>query len=499
MTKIVLENRDGVVSIDSISFEETSLIIDIKEVSIPMTLSGLPNSLKTLEIGPNLINSLTHIDIPMYIETYIGPVFYDTVLPHSLKHLTYTTSFSSINIDKITIPQGVKSINIISDTKTLSVDGMKIPASVQSLRIDGKFNTSLKDLDMKNIDNIILPVSYNQPMGENTDKSDRIGSMSNSIPIITGKPGIEKLSEHLPSLNFMNIVLGDDIPDIWDAWTNVLFEGLVKVRSLHIDATHVSGNVLKYLHNVIDRSIIVGRPISREIEIDGLIYHQDYKTSYFKIAESLKHVNNLTMKLTHQNTLTDIIPFMARTMGMCQNKCNSMGSRVYFSLFCAVSSEVGSRGNTIVIKKGDGPVFEKSDYITNEPVEEYIEEDEYNSDYDIHEKIPSSASSFGELTVPFDIDTEDTEGEKYKPVLLYTWTKCGFCKKQDDVNESFMSKSEEHRARFEQMVDVRSVDDPSTIQDDRIKSFPSWVSNDQVQPGVKDVWMIDTLLGSIEE
>jgi len=498
MTKTVLDNRDGVVlHTDSISFEETSLLVDIKDVSIPMELSGLPDSLKTLEIGPHLIKSLTHIDIPMYVETYIGPLFHGTVLPHSLKHLTYVQSFSSVTVDKITIPQGVLSINIVSNDKTFSVDGLKIPNSVKSLRIDGKFNTSLTGLNMRNVDNVILPVAYTQPMVEHIDNSDRIGSMSNSIPTVTGISGIDKLSDHLPSLNFLNIVLGDEIPGIWDAWTNVLFEGLVRVRSLHIDATHVTGNILKDVHSVIDRSITVGRPIAREIEISGLIYHQTYKTSYFKISESLKHVNNMTMRLSHQNTLTDIVPFMARTMGMCENRCNSLGYRVYFSLFCVVSSEIGMKNNTIIIKKGDGPVFEKSECVMDEPINDVFEDyDGEEDDGEEDDDIPDSSFNMMGLDVPFDMSgsTEKT----YKPILLYTWTKCGFCKKQEDVNERFMSKSDENRTLFEKMVDVRSVDDPSTIQDDRIKSFPSWVSNDNVEPGVKDTEMIRILLNGID-
>ena len=67
-------------------------------------------------------------------------------------------------------------------------------------------------------------------------------------------------------------------------------------------------------------------------------------------------------------------------------------------------------------------------------------------------------------------------------ITVHLWTSCGYCTKQKDIIENIRKQHDD----FDSKVIVNTVTDPNTIEDKRIRSFPSWVVNDVVQPGVKN-------------
>jgi len=440
----------------------TSLTIDIRNDVRPVTIISLPQSLKQLTIGTKLSESLSEIQLPQFLENYSGPVFHDTRLPITLRSLTYVQNFASIDIQKVAIPSGVSTVGIVTTSETASVDNVNLPNNTTSLSIEGPFNTSIDKMNTKNVINLSMPSTFHQPFGIN-DVTSVPGNLANSVPVISGREGMDQLMKYLPSLNHLHVILGDEINDMWDVWTKVLFEGMVNVRSLTIDGSK-SKNVLKYMYRVIDRSVELGRPIARKIHITGLYYNMAHEVSYYKIGQSLINLHDIEITVTHANSVSNIAPSIARIMGMYTNRYDRELGHVYYKVFGAVSTQVYILNDTsIVIDKGEGPKHKRPN-------------------------IPESSFS------PMEID--EIEEIIVKPIILYSWTQCGYCKQQDEIVVRFKGHSEENSRLFDRLVDIQKVEDPSSIQDDRVKSFPTWVTGESISPGVKDSTMIKNLLDS---
>ena len=408
--------------VPDIPTETTSLFIDLGSMVRPVTLASLPHTIKQLTIGMTLANSLSGVQLPQYIETYYGPILHDTRLPITLKKLTYVQTFSSIDIERVVIPSGVMDVNIIAISRTMSIDKLNIPASTLSLSVEGPFNTSIDQMDMKNITNLSMPPTFHQPFGgEVGTEGFGFGTMTNSIPVISGKEGMDQLMKHLPSLNHLHVILNDEIKDLWEVWTKVLFEGMVRVRYITIDASRVSSrtNVLKDAYHVIDRSYELGRPISRKMCVRGLRYNMEYEVSYYKIGQSLRNLHNIEIILSHDNPVSNIIPSIASMMGVESNRVDENLGHVYYHIFGAVSTQIYiSNGSSIVLDKGEGPIH-RVGVETQEAVK----------------------SSFA----PMNNDEEDID---IKPIILYSWTRCGYCKQQEEIVDRFKSQSEENSDLF---------------------------------------------------
>ena len=139
---------------------------------------------------------------------------------------------------------------------------------------------------------------------------------------------------------------------------------------------------------------------------------------------------------------------------------------IYYSLFGAIESTLYVNNKTIVIKRGQVP---KKFVLKN------IEEDKI--------MIPQSSST---LVVPIDVEGIPPP---QKEISLFSWTKCGFCNKQEEIINNL-----DFKQFFDEKVKVEIVEDPSIISDKRITSFPSWVVNDEIQIGVKNEEQIKEML-----
>lgn len=104
------------------------------------------------------------------------------------------------------------------------------------------------------------------------------------------------------------------------------------------------------------------------------------------------------------------------------------------------------------------------------------------------------------LTVPLvlssfqEIPNAEESKPKERPIVLHTWTKCGFCKKQENVIDEFKKISLENETRFNDKVEVKVIENPEDVQDKRVDSFPTWIKDDEIIVGVQTVENLKTLL-----
>ena len=139
---------------------------------------------------------------------------------------------------------------------------------------------------------------------------------------------------------------------------------------------------------------------------------------------------------------------------------------IYYSLFGAIESTLYVNNKTIVIKRGQVP---KKFVLKN------IEEDKI--------MVPQSSST---LVVPIDVEGIPPP---QKEISLFSWTKCGFCNKQEEIINNL-----EFKPLFDEKVKIEIVEYPNTISDKRITSFPSWVVDGEIQIGVKNEEQIKEML-----
>lgn len=470
------------------------LHVEIHEPARPVTISGLPPNLKKLVIGPLLTESLVGpLVLPWALETYRGPVFHDTVLPLTLKKMEYVQSFSSVPVDSLYIPTGVEELTIATNTRVSNVDGVNLPDSVHTMRIEGPFNASLDRLDTKNVSRVVLPEDFLQPIevpehappgildGVSVDAS----TVSDGIPVIRGRREADHLVKNLPSLNHLHVILNDDIRDLLDVWTRVLLEGRVRVRSLEVDAGSISSgtDVLRGMYVAIDRAVFLGRPLCKRLVVRNMVHSRTHSVSYYKLAQSLTALHGVEVILSHKNPVPDLSSRLADLMGLTQSRYDeSLQGHVYYKLFGAIATEVYVSGcNTIHIVKGQGARLDadpKIPYIPSIPVPVSDPDPSDPSD-------PSSSSSLSYSPEPV---------SKTRPIVLYSWTECGYCKKQEEIIQAFKEDSGPDSSTFDDLVEVRSITDPSGVADKRIVSFPTWVTGETVTPGVKDAEGIRRML-----
>lgn len=494
-------SRNVHLEIDSSSLPR-SLYADLKESERPVTISRIDPGLTSLVIGPLLAESLVGpLVLPWALETYRGPVFHDTVLPLTLKNLGLVQSFSSAPAESIYIPTGVQDITIATRTRVSNVDRVNLPDSVHTLRIEGPFNASLDSLDTKNVTRVVLPEAFRQPVDSPGRSPPEIldgisadaSGIYDGIPVVRGEQETAHLLRYLPRLNHLHVILNDDIRDFVDVWTRVLFEGRVRVRSIVVDAEHArpGTDVLRGMYVAIDRAVSLGRPVCRHLVVRNIPNNRTHVVSYYKLAESLTRLHEIEVVLSHKTPVPDLAPRIAGIMGLTQNRYDeSIQRHVYYRLFGVIATEVYVSGcDTIHIVKGQGALVETRPTtvmpaIPVPPVRD-VDDDE-SAEGSVTE--PSSSS----LPLPYGPEPVT----KTRPIVLYSWTECGYCKKQEEIIQAYREGSVEDASTFDDIVEVRTITDPSDIADKRIVSFPTWVTGDAVIPGVRDAEGIRSLINA---
>ena len=449
--------------------------IDTTNIYKNIKLIEIPSNLTELKIGYNLSMSIVQSFIlPPFLNTYTGPVFEGMIFPETLKTITLIETKNSKCLSKVTLPN-VTNLTIRTRDKFSSLDKIKLPPSIEFLKIEGPFNSSIEKINLENIKELILPDSFIQPLKLNSEihvlKNNEIDNFSiersenselNEInEIITLTPSINlAIRKYKPFINNLKVVLDDEIPSISHIWLNTLLEGLIEIDTLIVDSFN-SKKPLESLDKVFDRSNFLNRKFCNDLFVNNV--EDGEINSYIKLANSLKNIGNINIIIHHLNKNINLHG-IAKRMSTVLNMIYVNG--IYYSLFGAIESTLYVNNKKIVIKRGQVP---KKFVLKN------IEEDKI--------MIPQSSST---LVVPIDVEGIPPPP---KEISLFSWTKCGFCNKQEEIINNLNFKP-----FFDEKVKVEIVEDPSIISDKRITSFPSWVVNGEIQIGVKNEEQIKEML-----
>ena len=464
--------------------------IETNDIFENLKLINFPPNITELKFGYNLSNSIVSpIILPPYVNTYTGPILDDMNFPDSLRTISISETKNSICFSKIEIPSGVTDITVVSIYNLSNVDELKLPLGLEYFRIDGPFNSSIDRLNLENLQNlkkITLPDSFIQPFNITTKPNliiEKIDDLSefpiefkenthmetkntviNSTPIVNAA-----IRKYIPILNHLKIKLDENIPSISHIWSNIIMEGLVNIETISVDSV-LSTNVFQSIHLVFDRSYVLNRKVCRHLFINNVNFDEKMTNSYLNLSRSLKRIGDMNIIIHHNNNVS--LHGIAKRMASILNM-NHYFDGVYSSLFGSIQSMIYINKNTLIIIRGQ----------VHKQFKVPIKDNEENSVV----PLPSSSSS---LVVPM----EDIVGNPppVKDIILISWSKCVFCKKQEEIINSL--KYELNSSLFDEKVTIEIVDDPNKVSDKRVTSFPSWVVNGSIQAGVKDKEEISKLL-----
>ncbi len=448
--------------------------IDTIKIYKNIKLIEIPANLTELKFGDNMSMSIIPpLILPPFLNTYTGPVFEGMKFPETLKTVTLIETKNSICLSKLTLPD-VTHVTIQTRDKFSSLDKLIFPSSVEFLQIEGPFNSSIEKINIENVKELILPDSFIQPLNINSEihveKNNEIDNFSiersetneiNEInEIITLTPVINlAIRKYRPFINNIKVTLDKEIPSISHIWLNTSLEGVVEINTIVVDSFN-SKKALDSLDQVFDRSNILDRKFCNDLFINNVEFSD--VNSYLKLAKSLKRIGNINIIIHHLDkniNLHGIVKRMSIVLNM--NYVNG----IYYSLFGAIESKLYVNNKTIVIKRGQVPkkfVLKK--------IEDKI-------------MVPQSSST---LVVPMDVEGIPPP---QKEITLFSWTKCGFCKKQEEIINNISFKP-----LFDEKVNMEIVEDPNSISDKRVTSFPSWVVKGEIEVGVKNEEQIKKML-----
>ena len=391
---------------------------------------------------------------------------------HSILTLFVDTNRVYIDLKLVNIPQNVKHLTI-GDNLAMSISrsiylprmleyykgpilyDMEIPSSVKTIV---SINTSVsqdssllsidEDVDFTVVDLKSYNISSDNPTSCSPVKLDNVRIVHS--PLVQ-----DAILEKKPHLNHLEVSLNDEITNCIDIWDKILLGGSIVNKMTIISQ---DSNVLSNLYLLFD----TGRKLGKEsITIKILNGFDENDTIYLlNIAKSLIDIHWLTLEIEYTDYFTEDLLYRISTILKCKNYVYSTDSFIFSSFFGATDSRVYIKGSKLVIERKQCPRYFK-----------FMEE-------------PVSSS----LIVPMELS---------RRIKLYTWTKCGYCKKQESIIDNFRNRSIKSAKLFDDNVEIISVDDPSEITDSRISAFPTWLINDEVNPGVKDEMMINLALTTI--
>ena len=469
--------------------------IDTNTVLKSIHLVNFPTNLTKIILGYNLSHSISGtLELPQFLEHFKGPIFDDTKLPVTLKNLIIVETMSCVSLSRMKIPDSTTNLTIITRDKLSRVDEIQFPKTIETLKIEGPFNASLDNLDFtnyNNLKNVYFPPSFKQHfltenknlivtrknMNENLEMPDNLDKPIDENVSVVSSPRINMaISKYLPFLNHFIITLDDTTPTISDIWINILHEGMVRVKKITIKVpeTHAF-NPFYDVDRVFERSHVLKRKLCDILIINNVTFNKEMINSYLNMAHSLKRIGNMIISINHTKMNFDpkgLLKTMSLELGIQPNP----SSYNYCSLFGVNESSLSIIEKKINIYRGDVPIYFSADVLDDE--------------FEAHPPIYSS-----HLIVPMeDIDASPPKG---KNITLHTWSQCGFCKKQDQIIEEFKKIDDENSDMFENLVDVQKIDNPNSISDKRIKAFPSWVVNGNIESGVKSSEQIENMFKEI--
>ena len=429
--------------------DDYEINIDTDKVYKFIKVVGIPHGTSKLIFGSNLSHSISScIDMSQSLVEYSGPFLNEMSFSNILEHMTIIYTKYSLPSCKMKIPPSVRILTVVTFEKITDVDELLLPNNLEYLNFEGVLNVSI---DRLSIPDSLVNMNTSQYMLNPIVKNDNITCdlTNDSNVVVKATDGIvNMLRNSLPLTSCIPYLHIDGDGSLCDIWTDILLEGNIKVGNLLIDGKN---SIFENIYKVFERSLKLENSVALyNIIIRGVSYNKSLNYSLLNLALTMKKVHNLNFIVYFDNIFNkDLIPVMAKNLDMEFVKKDD-GFRPQY-LWGAIESfldvENLNGGSVLTISKGDGPK--------------------------IFNKMKKNVAAASALVVP-----------EIEPVSItvHLWTSCGYCTKQKDIIDSVRKQRDD----FDSKVNVNTVTDPNTIEDKRIRSFPSWVVDDVVQPGVKN-------------
>lgn len=240
--------------------------------------------------------------------------------------------------------------------------------------------------------------------------------------------------------------------------------------------TTSTGTCLTDCSEVFHRSLVVKRKLCRKL----FVLNETFSlATHLNLATSLKEVSGMSVELSYgrketpnehninnRNPSICLLPRLAEKLGLA-----SSGSRYKY-----LSDSFGATSTSAEITPAGNLKF----VIGESPAKHTIPQAPQRS------TVPVSSSAFQDATT----DAKPKE----RPIVLHTWTACGFCQKQEGIIEEFKNSSDKNKDTFNDLVEIMKVDNPRHTVDKRVDSFPTWVKNGELIVGVQSSEKILELL-----
>lgn len=479
METVYVDAIDGVVDCATLQHRSLSesIELDLPQPSASLVVIHNLHSIAATDItiGSSLSYSLSEpVELPLGAVSYTGPVLDKMLLPAGLKSITVVETPKSGILSKIRLPGGLEKLHIhLTDTFS-PVDELHLPPGLLELKVQGEHNCSLEKLNVppslthldtgtsiQPVDKIstglgeIRVVSRStrllQPTTDDTDKQ-----FDKHLTLTPSHPAVTDLHKLLPSLQDVSVILDSSAwQTVGNVWCNLLLEGRVRVQGLTV-VNNTDNNCMRDFGEVLYRSSRLGRPLCRYLRVVGEVF--DHPTC-LRIAEAVrKYAGDLVVELDFMSPFPKcVLHRMASVL--------SAGVRDSDLAYHSQDTNLELSGNTLSFTKRSAR----------------------------DESVASADFSDEE-----DYDAESTVGEKPKPIILYTWVDCGFCKKQDAVVQGILSDPESDAAkRFEEVVTVKILQTPQEADDPRVQAFPTWVVGGTLAPGLKQESEILEMLSKV--
>lgn len=460
------------------------LVVETSSAVDWLSVTNIPSNLTLLEFGPLLSSSLaTPFYLPTTLTSYKGPVISGMKLPPSLKKLTLVETMKSAQTSDTALPAQLKTLVVENPLKFSNLDLTKLPASLETLQIVGKYNCSLEKLVLppsvvlvdvgKSIQPVDLVATRVQIVQQQQpDSTDEESGILNANPLVVGSGQenikvLEELRRKKPRLERLHVILDDEVlTSLGDVWTEVLLEGRVQVRELTV-TNLTKSTCLADCGEVFKRSNALGRKFCRRLVVKSETYSH---VAHLKLASNLKRLSGTSIEISYvdKSGPSDcLLPRLGHILGL-----KKTGPRKYFSdSFGATSTSLEiTHERELHVVVGDSPLRYETP-----PTPQAL-------------TVPAVLSSFQE------VPNAEKPVPKERPIVLHTWTKCGYCTKQEEIIDQFKKLSLKNETNFKDKVEIQVLDDPNDVKDKRVDSFPTWVKDGVLIPGVQSIEDLQKLL-----
>ena len=470
-----MKDLDSLKDIDlaSVTSSIWEIELEVLKTSKSLSLLNIPSGITLLDLGNLLSRSLSEpFHLPISLNSYKGPFLSGMVFPPNIENIHLVETQKSMPSSSIAFPTRTKKITIENPLKFSNLDSIQLPDSVESFTVVGEYNCSFEKLKLPlGITHIDLGKSI-QPTDllnsslltdvKNTQVNRQVLSKSPLVVTSTNKNILNALHNYKPRVDRIQVVLDNIYSSIGDVWTNVLLEGRIQVRELIL--VNGTGNTcLSDCEDVFRRSKQLDRKLCKKL----LVLCETFSyTSHLNMARSLRDLGDISIEVSYfkQKPTECIVPRLADILGIEKN--DSQYSSNNFGVISTTIS-MGPDGNLKLVI-GSSPM-------------------KYSAPVRASSSIPVSSSTL--------VDTSSTPMEPGpKTIILHTWSKCSFCDKQEGYIEEFKKTSEKHRNVFNDMVEIKKIENPEDIDDKRVDSFPTWVKNNELIVGTQNKKKLEEML-----